>query len=113
MHLTFDQGKSPADAAVGSREVPEVIQVIDFTGGGHLLTSHASGTKTGNSEVMPLAIVIQSAFSGCCRAVVGGGPFLNPDSGRRRGTRRRGCGCTAAHGHSCQTRGGGIREDFT
>src|SRR5207248_1446938 len=97
MHLPFDQGESPADAAVGAREVPEIIQVIDFTGGRHLLASHASGTKTGNSEMMPLAIVIQSAFSGCCRAVVGGGPFLNPYISSRRGTRRCGCGYTTTN----------------
>src|SRR5207244_6819311 len=103
MHLPFDQGKSPAYAAVGSREVPEIIQVIDFAGGRHLLSSRASGANTGNSEMMSLAIVIQSAFSGCCRAVVGGGPFLNPDSGRRRGTRRRGCGGTSANDECCET----------
>src|SRR5678815_4130184 len=105
MHLPFDQGKSPADAAVGSREVPEVIQIIDFAGGGHLLTSRASGTDTGNSEMMPLAIVIQSAFSGFCRAVVGGGEFLNPDRRRRRGTRRLGCrGASAKEECCCETR---------
>src|SRR5205823_13057657 len=103
MHFPFDQGEPPADAAVGSREVPKVIQIVDFAGSGHLLTSNASGTKTGNSEMMPLAIVIQSAFSGCCRAVVGGGPLLNPDSGRRRGTRRRGCGGTSANDECCET----------
>src|SRR5438876_11674087 len=101
MHLPFDQGESPADAAVGAREVPEIIQVIDFAGGRHLLSSRTSGTKTGNGEMMPLAIEIQSAFSGCCRAVVGGGPFLNSDSGRRRGTRRRGRGGASANEECC------------
>src|SRR5438874_13805910 len=101
MHLPFDQGESPADAAVGALEGPVIIQVIDFTGGRHLLASHASGTKTGNSEMMPPAIVIQSAFSGCCRAVVGGGPLLNPESGSRRGTRRRGRRGASANDECC------------
>src|SRR4029077_3152013 len=108
MHLPFDQGKSPADATVSSREVPEVIQVIDFTGGGHLLTSRASGTDTRNSDMMPLAIVIQSAFSGFCRAVVGGGEFLNPDRGRRRGTRRRHGGGASANEECCETCESGV-----
>src|SRR6266849_2252370 len=103
MHLPFDQGESPADAVVGSREALEAIQVVDFAGGGHLLTPHAPNTNTRNSEVMPLAIVIQSAFSGCCRTVVGGGPLLNPDSGRRRGTRRRGHGGACANEKCCET----------
>src|SRR4029077_470591 len=102
MHLPFDQGKSPADATVGSREVADVIQVIDFTGGGHLLTSRASGTDTRNSEMMPLAMVIQSAFYGCGGAVVGGGPLLNPDSGSRRGTRRRHGGGASANEECCE-----------
>lgn len=86
MHLPFDQGESPADTVVGSLEVVEAIQIVDFAGGGHLLTPHSPDTKTGDGEMVPLAIVIQSAFSGCCRTVVGSRPLLNPDSGRRRGT---------------------------
>ena len=44
MHLPFDKGKSLADAAVGSREVREVIQVIDFARGGYLLGPRAPRT---------------------------------------------------------------------
>src|SRR6476620_4035195 len=109
MHLPFDQGESIPDAAVGSREVPEIIQVIDFTGGVHFLTSRASGTDTRNREMMPLAIVIQSAFSGFCRAVVGGGEFLNPNRRRRRGTRRRhGGGASANEECCCETCESGV-----
>src|SRR5271165_806989 len=110
MHLPFDQGKSPADTVVGSREVVEAIQIVDFAGGGHLLTSHAPDTKTGDGEMVPLAIVIQSAFSGCCRTVVGSRPLLNPDSGRRRGTRGRSHRCASREEEDCDTRKGEIDE---
>ena len=30
MHLPFNQSESPADAVVGSREILEVNQVVDF-----------------------------------------------------------------------------------
>ena len=63
MHLPFDQSESAADAMVSSGEAGEVIQVIDCASGGDFLTARATNADTRNSEMMPLAIVIQSAFS--------------------------------------------------
>src|SRR5438874_8387747 len=88
MHLPLDQGESAADAMVSSGEVGEVIQVIDFASGRDLLAARSPEATTRNSEMAPPAVVIQSAFSGCCRSVVGSGPLPNPDSGR--GWRTRG-----------------------
>jgi len=58
MHFPFDQGESPADAAVGSREILEIIQVVDFAGGRDLLSARAADAATRDGEMVSLAVVI-------------------------------------------------------
>src|SRR5262249_37638030 len=80
MHLPFDQGESPADAPVSSRELGEVVQVIYLASRRDLLGTHATSTKARDPEMMPLAVVIQSAFSSCGRTVISSRPLANAHS---------------------------------
>ena len=110
MHLPFDQGESAADAMVSSGKVGELIQAIDFASGRDLLAARATNAETRDGEMMPLAVVIESAFSGCCLTVVSGGPLLNPDSGRGWRTRGGSCGGASGDEEECETCEGGIDE---